>query len=460
MTARSSKNNTTTQATVRVWLTTPDQTNLLTRQPDIAWTRNGKASGLTILVDEQQSYQQMVGFGASFTDSSAWLVQQKLAAKERTDLMKKLFHPRAGIGLSFLRQPLGASDFTTCGNYSYDEMPAGQTDPTLANFSLEHDRASIIPLLKQALHINPRLRIMATPWSPPGWMKSSDSMIGGTLNASAYESYATYLVKCIQAYAVEDVPLYAITPQNEPLLAPSTYPGMLLSASQEADLIKNHLGPAFAAHGIPTKILIYDHNWDTPEYPEAILADSAAAAYVAGSAFHGYVGDPNAQSRLHDAYPDKEIYFTECSGGGWSSDFAQNLLWMTKNLIIGAIRHWAKTVSLWNIALDQQNGPQNGGCPNCRGVVTIDQQHGTITYNVDYYLLGHISKFVIPGAYRIASSPFENDRIEYVAFRNPDGSKVFLVLNAAPSSTTFTVQWGTRSFTYSLPAGAVATFTW
>src|SRR5258708_3096805 len=194
MTARSSKNNKTTKATVRVWLTTPDQTNVLTRQPEIAWTGNGKTSRSTILVDEQQSYQQMVGFGASFTDSSAWLVQQKLAVKKRTDLMKKLFHPRTGIGLSFLRQPLGASDFTMCGNYSYDDMPAGQTDPTLANFSLEHDRVSIIPLLKQALHINPRLRIMATPWSPPGWMKSSDSMIGGTLNASAYEPYATYLV--------------------------------------------------------------------------------------------------------------------------------------------------------------------------------------------------------------------------------------------------------------------------
>ena len=192
---------------VSAWLTTPDQAQLLTRQPDIAWTRNGKTSGSTIFVDERQSYQQMVGFGASFTDSSAWLMQQKLALKERSDLMKKLFHPRAGIGLSFLRQPLGASDLTTCGNYSYDEMPAGQTDPTLANFSIGHDRASILPLLKQALHINPRLRIMATPWSPPGWMKSSDSMIGGTLNASAYEPYATYLVKCIQAYAVEDVPL-------------------------------------------------------------------------------------------------------------------------------------------------------------------------------------------------------------------------------------------------------------
>ena len=460
MTARSSKNNTTTQATVRVWLTTPDQTNLLTRQPDIAWTRNGKASGLTILVDEQQSYQQMVGFGASFTDSSAWLVQQKLAAKERTDLMKKLFHPRAGIGLSFLRQPLGASDFTTCGNYSYDEMPAGQTDPTLANFSLEHDRASIIPLLKQALHINPRLRIMATPWSPPGWMKSGDSMIGGTLNASAYEPYATYLVKCIQAYAAEGVPLYAITPQNEPLHAPSGYPGMLLSDREEGDLIKNHIGPAFAAHGISTKILIYDHNWDTPEYPEAILADRAAAAYVAGSAFHGYAGDPSAQSRVHDAYPDKEIYFTECSGGSWSPDFATNLQWMTKNLIIGTIRHWAKTVTLWNVALDEKNGPQNGGCTDCRGVVTIDQQTGAISYNVEYYVLGHLSTFVVPSAYRIASSLMESDEIEQVAFRNPDGSKALLVLNAAPSSTTVSVQWNTASFVSVLPAGAVATFTW
>ena len=460
MSVRSSRSNTTTKAMIRVWLTTPDQTNLLTRQPDITWNRNGKTSGLTITVDEQQSYQQMVGFGASFTDSSAWLVQKKLRAKERTDLMKKLFHPRAGIGLSFLRQPLGASDFTTYGNYSYDDVPAGETDPTLANFSIEHDRASIIPVLKQALRINPSLRVMATPWSPPGWMKSSDSMIGGTLNASAYELYANYLVKCIQAYAAEGIPLYAITPQNEPLHVPTGYPGMLLEATEEATFIAHYLGPAFAANGISTKILIYDHNWDTLEYPETILTDAAAAAYIAGTAFHGYAGDAAAQSRIHDAYPDKEIYFTECSGGDWSPDFGTNLHWMTKNLIIDPIRHWAKAVSLWNIALDQENGPQNGGCPNCRGVVTIDWQHGTITYNVEYDVLSHVSKFVVPGAYRIASSPLESGGIEHVVFRNPDGSKVLLVLNTAPSSTTFTVQWDTASFTSTLPAGAVATFTW
>lgn len=460
MNVRSSQSTTPTQVAIRVWLTTPDQTNMLTQRPDIVVTKNGNTSQPTILVDEQQSYQQMVGFGASFTDSSAWLVQKTLTSKDRSALMKKLFHPREGIGLSFLRQPLGASDFTTGGNYSYDEMPVGQTDPTLATFSIQHDRASILPLLKLARRINPHLQIMGTPWSPPGWMKSGDSMIGGTLNTSAYESYAHYFVKLIQAYAAQGVSLYAITPQNEPLLAPSGYPGMRLSSTEEATFITHHLGPAFAANGISTKILIYDHNWDTPEYPEAILADSAAAAYVAGSAFHGYAGDPNAQSRVHDAYPDKEIYFTECSGGDWSPDFGQNLQWQTRNLLIGATRHWAKTVTLWNMVLDQQNGPQNGGCTNCRGVVTIDQQHGTITYNVEYYVLGHISKFVAPGAYRIGSSSVENGGIEQVAFRNPDGFKALLALNTAPSSTTFTVQSDTASFTSTLPAGAVATFIW
>lgn len=449
-----------THMTVSAWLTTPDQTHLLTRLPDITWSKDGNISGETILVDEQQSYQQMVGFGASFTDSSAWLVQQKLTTKKRTELMKKLFHPRVGIGLSFLRQPLGASDFTTCGNYSYNEMPEGQTDPMLANFSIQHDQAYIIPALKQALHINPRLRVMATPWSPPGWMKSSGSMIGGTLNLGAYEMYARYLVTCIQKYAAQGIPLYAITPQNEPLHAPSGYPGMLLSPTEEATFISHHLGPAFAANGISTKILIYDHNWETPEYPEAILADAAAAAYVSGSAFHGYAGDPGAQSRVHDAFPDKDIYFTECSGGGWSPDFGQNLQWMTKNLLIGTTRHWAKTVMLWNIALDQESGPQNGGCPDCRGVVTIDKRHGTVMYNVDYYVLGHLSTFVVPGAYRIASSPCESGTLEHVAFRNSDGSRVLLVLNAAPSGTKFTVQWDNASFTLTLPAGAVATFTW
>ena len=286
----------------------------LAPQPGMSWQRGSAPAGPTITVDTTRRYQEITGFGASFTDSSAWLVGTKLDASQRDAVMRDLFSDQ-GIGLSFLRQPMGASDFAVKGNYSYDDMPPGKTDPTLAHFSIDHDRAYIIPLLLQARRINPHLTVMATPWSPPGWMKTSDSMIGGTLRPEAYQPLADYFAKFIEDYAAAGVPIRYITPQNEPLFIPGGYPGMFLSAAQADDLIKNHLGPTLRAHHLPTGILAYDHNWDAISYPETMYADPDAAGYVAGTAWHCYGGDVITQAVSHNNYPNKPAFHTECSGG-------------------------------------------------------------------------------------------------------------------------------------------------
>jgi glucosylceramidase len=401
----------------------------------------------------------MTGFGASFTDSSAWLVAN---SPQRASIMTKLFDPNQGIGMDFLRQPIGASDFSL-NTYSYDDMPSGQTDPSLSHFSISHDNAYIIPVLKQALQLNPSVTIMGTPWSPPGWMKSSGNMVGGSLNSSNYQAFANYLVKFAQAYQAAGVPVSLLTPQNEPEFSPSNYPGSTFTGSQETSLIGNNLGPALASSGLATKIIGYDHNWNDPGFPETILGNSTASQYTAGTAWHCYSGDPSAQSTVHNAYPGKDTYFTECSGSQSSNNantFADSLDWQTENLIIGSTRNWAKTVATWNVALDPSGGPSMN-CTTCTAAVTVDNNAGTATYNAEYYVLGQASKFVKPGAVRISSNTFGSGNIEDVAFRNPDGSNALIVLNAdTANSHSFNVSENGQSFTYSLPARAVATFTW
>jgi len=446
-------------AAVSVWETTADQSQLLAPQAGATFAAGGGSASQTITVSPATTYQTMTGFGASFTDSSAWLVAN---SPLRNSIMTKLFDPSQGIGLDFLRQPIGASDFSR-SLYSYDDMPAGQTDPSLANFSISHDTSYILPILQQARQLNPTTTIMATPWSPPGWMKSSGSMIGGSLLSADYQSYANYLVKFLQAYQSAGVPVSLITPQNEPEYSPSNYPGATMSATDEASFIANDLGPAIHNAGLSTKILGYDHNWNDTSYPSTILGDPAAAQYTAGIAWHCYAGDPSAQTTVHNAYPAKDTYFTECSGtqsANPASTFSDSLDWQTENLIIGATRNWAKSVVTWNMALDPSGGPSMN-CTTCTGVVTVNNTAGTAAYNAEYYVLGQASKFVKPGAVRIDSNTFGSGNVEDVAFANPDGSDALIVLNADTSSArTFNVDENGQYFTYSLPPGAVATFTW
>ncbi|GAB2701337.1 glycoside hydrolase family 30 beta sandwich domain-containing protein [Paenibacillus thermoaerophilus] len=444
---------------VSVWMTTADQSKLLHREADIGWNRDGQASDMTIDVDDGTEYQRMDGFGAAMTESSAWLIANKLSEGKRNELMNRLFSYDNGIGISYLRLPMGATDFSL-SHYTYDDMPEGQTDPELRSFSIEHDKAYIIPALRQARAINPDLGIMASPWSAPAWMKTSGSLIKGSLKEEAYPVYAEYFVKFVQAYASEGIPIDAVTLQNEPHYEPDGYPGMRMEAREQAAFVKSHLGPAFDKAKLNTKIVVWDHNWDEPYYPIEVLSDPEANKYIAGSAFHGYAGEVANQQKVHDAFPDKDIYFTESSGGQWAPNFADNLKWDMRNLIIGAPRYWAKTVLKWNLALDESHGPANGGCSDCRGLVTIDGASGNVFFNSEYYAFGHASKFVKPGAYRIESSSYGDGGIENVAFRNPDGSNVLIAFNSASESRPLNVRWHGRSFAYSLPAGAAATFVW
>lgn len=417
-----------------------------------------QTSALTIRVDETTQYQAIDGFGSSLTDSSAWLLDKKLSAQQRAEAFDMLFDPQKGIGLSILRQPMGASDFAV-KEYSYDDMAAGEKDFKLEKFSIEHDRAYVIPLLKQAMARNPNLKVIASPWSPPGWMKTSQSMIFGSLLPEAYPSFANYFVKFIKAYEAEGIPIYAITMQNEPLNIPGNYPGMGMAAVEQAAFLRDHLGPALKAAGLKTKVFVFDHNWDLIEYPITVLSDSKAAAFAAGTATHCYGGVPTAQLELHERFPDKEIWMTECSGGDWQKG---NLLEQQARLIIGSTRNWAKTVVLWNLALDQNHEPYLGGCTTCRGIVTVN--HATspaqVVPTVDYTALGHVSKFVKPGARRIKSNSFDQGSLEDVAFQNPDGSIVLFVLNSSGAPMPFNIAWKGEFASYKLPAGAVATFVW
>jgi glucosylceramidase len=413
---------------------------------------------LTITVNDAVKYQQIDGFGASLTDSSAWLLWHKLTEPQRKEALQMLFSPGKGIGLSVLRQPMGASDFAL-STYSYDDLPPGQNDPGLKHFSVDHDRAYIIPILREALALNPNLKIIASPWSSPGWMKTSGSMIQGALLPAAYESHAKYFVKYVEAYKDAGIPIYAITMQNEPLNVPNDYPGTGMTASEQAVFLRDFLGPALRDAQLNTKVMIFDHNWDLIDFPIQILSDSKAATYAAGTAIHCYGGGVTAQSELHERFPGKDIWLTECSGGEWQTG---KLLQQQVRLVIGATRNWAKSVVLWNLALDQNHGPYLGGCTSCRGVVTVNHavQPSQVTPTVDFTALAHASKFVAPGAYRVESNTFEQGSLEDVAFRNPDGSLVLLVMNSGGAAITFNIAWAGQFAVYKLPGGAVATFRW
>jgi glucosylceramidase len=413
---------------------------------------------LTIHVDDSLRYQQIDGFGASLTDSSAWLISQKLSEAQRTQLLEMLFDPKKGIGLSILRQPMGASDFAL-QSYTYDDLPPGQTDPDMKFFSIDHDRAYIIPLLRQSLTLNPNLKIIGSPWSPPGWMKTSGSTIEGTLLPAAFAPLAKYFVKYVQAYEAAGLPIFAVTPQNEPLNIPNDYPGMGMSADEQTKFIRENLGPAFRSSGIKSKILVFDHNWNQIEFPITVLDDPKAAAFAAGTAIHCYGGTVTAQSELHSRFPEKGVWLTECSGGEWQKG---KLLQEAMQLIIGSTRNWARSVVLWNLALDQAHKPYLGGCKTCRGVVTIDHAYfsTTVIPNVDFTALAHASKFVSPGAVRIESNTFDQGSLESVAFRNPDGSIVLIVLNSGGAPTPFNVSWEGTYAVYRLDPAAVATFRW
>ena len=450
--------------TVSVWLTTDNQKTKLKQQSSISFS-SGSGSVPTVFVDEAQAYQSIEGFGASFTDSAAYLLKEKVPPSQLNTVMTSLFDHTNGIGVSFVRNPMGASDLAR-SDYSYDDLPAGQTDPNLINFSIAHDLVDIVPLVKQAKQINPQLKIMASPWSPPGWMKTSGSMIGGFLLSADYTPFSNYFVKYLQAYAAQGISVDYISMQNEPLFLPSNYPGTCMPATvtdatcgtsptDETTAIQNELS-ALSAAGLSAKILIYDHNWDRPDYPQTVLSNSQilGSSQIGGIAWHGYGGTPGAMTALHDSYPSLGNYETEHSGGTWVSDQVK----ADFEEITQVMRNWGKSYVKWSLALDQNRGPHTGGCGTCTPLVTVSESSGAVTYPIDYYTLGQYSKFVLPGATRVYSSNASG--FVSVAFKNPDGSKALVVYNEGRSPQSFQAVWGTQSFTYQLPGLSGATFNW
>ena len=462
---------------IRVYLTTADLSAHLSRQADRTFlpAQSVPPAPLDIAVDETRRYQQIDGFGGALTDSTAWLLQARLTPAARGEVLRRLFDPTHGIGLSYMRLPMGASDFTKDATpYSYDDAPGGHPDPSLAHFSIAHDTAYIIPVLRAALRLNPALKLVASPWSPPGWMKTSaTSGMTGTVLPAFYPALAHYVVAFLRAYAAHGVPIDAITPQNEPGQG-AGYPGMVFPATAEAAFITASLGPALVAAGLHTRILAYDSYWDTryttPNYPFLVMSDAAARRYLSGTAWHCYEGSPDIMTRLHEAYPHKDTYETECSSGIAHGDVAE--------LIIAASRNWSRGTLLWNLALDTSGGPKQGSsCPGCSAPVIVDPVTGKVSYTRDYYQLGQASRFVRPGAYRIAStSPvthykgsglgcrnstsYGSHTVDDVAFRDTNGSIVVVAYNAAPPAKRFTVRWHGDAFSYTLPPCGTATFTW
>lgn len=444
-----------TQNDVSFYLTKGDQSAKLELQNDVLAFGNTYNNFPSIEVDGSQTYQDVAGFGFTLTGGSAQVINS-LSADKKQELLQKLFGAdENGIAISYLRISIGASDLNE-KVFSYDDVPDGQTDEDLSEFSLDPDMEDLIPLLQEILKINPDLKIMATPWSPPVWMKDNGDSKGGSLQPQFYEVYAQYFVKYILAMEQLGIQIDAITPQNEPL-HPGNNPSMLMPAEEEASFIKDALGPAFKAANINTKIIIYDHNADKPEYPLTILNDDAARPYIQGTAFHLYAGDISALSKVHNAYPDKELYFTE-QYTSTSGDFSGDLKWHLRNVIIGSMRNWSKTALEWNLANNSSFGPHtDGGCTTCKGAVTITGS-SSFSLNVGYYIIAHASKFVPAGSVRIGSNISGN--LYNVAFRTPEGKKVLIVENDGDKAEVFNIRYNGKWITTSLASGAVGTYIW
>jgi len=443
---------------VAMWLTNADKSVLFQKQNVALAFSSGANSNTTINVDTTTSYQSIDGFGFCLTGGSASLINS-LAPAAQDALLSELFaSDGTHIGISYLRITMGASDMSAA-DFTYDDVPAGQTDVNLTSFSISPELTDLVPVLKKIIAINPAIKILATPWTAPVWMKvnstGNNGFTAGSLNTAYYGVYATYFVKYIQAMKAQGITIDAITPQNEPL-NPNNNPAMVMQPAEEDNFIKNSLGPQFKAANLSTKIIAYDHNTDRTDYPLDILADPAANPYVDGSAFHLYIGTIGALSPVHNAYPNKNIYFTEQYTAS-TGDFAGDLNWHLTNLIVGATKNWSRNVLEWNLATDASYGPHtNGGCSTCQGAITINS--GAVSRNVSYYIIAHASKFVRPGAVRIASP--DEPTLPNVAFKNTDGSKVLIVLNSATAPQTFNIQFNGKIVTSTLNGGAVATYVW
>ncbi|WP_231499924.1 ricin-type beta-trefoil lectin domain protein [Saccharothrix sp. NRRL B-16314] len=455
--------------TVSVHLTTTSDsggrvvTRGLAQQPSVAFSTNGGSANHTITVNEGTTYQQFEGGGASITDTTAYLLRGgPVSAATRDAVMRKLFHPVDGIGLSFVRNPIGASDLSRPGNVSLDDTCCDLNDWGANGYD-----TNVRLLTQQAKQLNPQLRVKGVPWSAPGWMKDNGRMDQmGWLKWEHYPTYAQYLVKYVQSYQAAGVPIDYLSVQNEPNCCQASnptamnYPGMAWNPSGLVEFTKNHVYPAFRAAGITTKVLVHDWNYgDYANFGAAILGDAGVRndPLFGGIAWHGYFGDPAVGTQVRNQYPGVKQFSTEHSGGTWISN--QHNEDMAD--IVNYARNWSSSLVKWSLGLNQNMGPHNGGCGTCTGLITVQEggsRAGQVDYTVEYYTTGHLTKFVKPGAYRIDSTA--NGTVQNVAYRNPDGSKALIAHNGGTSSQSIRVNWGNQSFTYTLPARTTATFTW
>ena len=441
------------QGQVNWWLTSNDKSALLVKQAPLSFGVTQTANASVITIDPSKKYQSVDGFGFALTGGSAQNMV-RMSATERKKLLQELFgHNGNEIGVSYLRLSIGASDLND-HTFSYDDLPQGQTDVNLDKFTLQEDEKDVIPVMKEILAINPDIKILGSPWSAPVWMKTNNNIQGGKLKEEYYPVYAKYLSKYITGMKKHAIVIDALTIQNEPFNDGNT-PSMQVFAKDEMNFIKNNLGPEFKAQGITTKIVLFDHNCDAPEYPISILTDPEANKYIAGSGFHLYAGNITALTKVHDAFPNKNLYFTEMMVIN-RNEF--NIANPVERIVIGALRNWSKNVILWNIAADPNNKPHtdNGGCPMCQGAVTIDGD--ATARNVAYYTIAHVSKFIPPNSVRIDSTL--PDDLANVAFQTPDGKIVLVVSNKSKENKNFNIVYNDKTVSATLSAGSVATYVW
>ena len=467
------------QNRVESWITTPDRTMLLQKQHDsIFFSPGNRPTNAPIVIDDRQVFQEIDGFGFAITGGSAEHLV-KMSAPARRKLLQELFAFNAA-GISYLRLSIGASDLNSFV-FSYNDLPEGQTDVELKKFSLAQDLKDVVPVMKEILAINPKIKILGSPWSAPTWMKTNNNVRGGALKKEYYGAYALYFVKYVQAMKQQGITIDAVTVQNEPLNSRNT-PSMQWYYEEQGEFIKNYLGPAFEKAGIRTKIILFDHNADRADYPLALLSDPAVSKYADGSGFHHYGGDIGALNTLHIARPDKNIYFTEqmvIERGGDNGTL--NIAAPVKRLLIGTARNWSRNLILWNLAADPNNDPHtdNGGCSMCQGGITIAGD--SVQRNVAFYTVAHAAAFVPAGSVRIAST-FTGDKtvsltedeerpgikrltvientavLPNVAFRTPDGNIVIVVANDSYGTGTFSIQYNGAIANLRLPPGAVGTY--
>lgn len=441
------------QTTVDWWLTNNEKSALLAKQAPLTFGSTSTENIPVIAIDPLKKYQSVDGFGFALTGGSAQHMI-RMSAPERKKIIQELFGSGPNdVGISYLRLTIGASDLND-HTFSYNDLPEGQTDMKLEKFTLKEDEQDVIPVMKEILAINPNIKILGSPWSPPLWMKSNHNIQGGRLLDKYYGVYAQYFVKYIQGMKKHGIIIDAVTIQNEPFNDGNT-PSNQFLAKEALNFIKNNLGPAFKKAGIKTKIILFDHNCDAPEYPISILTDPVANQYVDGSGFHLYAGPITAMSKVHDAFPNKNLYFTEMMAVS-RNDF--NVGNPTERIVIGATRNWSRNVILWNIAADSQNKPHtpNGGCPSCQGAISIDGDN--VTRNLAYYTMGHVSKFIPPNSVRVESSM--PDGLSNVAFITPEGKTVLVVANKGKSAQTFKIAVKDKTVTAQISPASVATYVW